>query len=1355
MAGFANLSANLNLNIQNFSRNLRTAFNQMNAFARTLNGQAVSGMAQLNKHTTAWGLNMKSISRVVSGILISQAFYKMAQSVYSATSAVWDFTKQLEFAQIAYSNLFSDTSLAAEFVNVLKDFAAKTPFSFTESEKAAKRLLAYGIEYKNVMYVMQGVLSAAAIQGDSTKIESISRALGQIYTYGKLMTQEVRQLSEAGIPAYEILQEELGLTQEQLRNLGNEAIPASVAINALIDGIQKRFGNATVAATKTINGILNNISDNATMLFAGLMEPLTRFIKSALSVFGDFMFKLRDIFELEGAGGVFETLFPPELHAVLRQFVANFGALWTAIMRLVVAVGGLLKPAFMAFIQVFNAFAPVISAVANILAEIVYVITSNAEAMKILTTALATAAAMWVVFKLKALAASVVSAVIVGIGKALSGLATMLTFVLAHPFWALLIGLGGVLVGISGGFSNLSKNVNNFFKQLTRFNGIDPDKVLLPSQKERANDLSKFNKRLEGTADAMDGLADSTGKATKAAKGLLSFDEVFKLKQPDEGTDSGIEDPGIEIPDFGFGEGFMPEVPDFSDYMKLFSESFLSKLKDAWDKIKEKIPDIAELAIGAGIGFLIGRIAGGPIGGVIGLLVGAIVGYFWNKLADAFNLTPEQRVKAGIISGVGAGLGAAFGFVLGGPLGAKIGLIVGGIVGSFWGIFSEAIGVAPEQHISTALSGAFTGILVAAGTLFSSIAGNTLTPSISGALSGALKQGIVGAIVGLGVGMLSNALTAWINTELEHTDEDLKNASTGQTIGSIIGTITGLILGGPMGSLVGGSLGQLAGSVLGEFWNYMNTTLKGTVIGGAAGLPTGALVGTLVGSIGGPLGMALGGAIGAAIGALIGFIVDSWDEITKFFSDVGTAIGKFFSDIGKWFSGLGKWFTELGGSIAKVFGDIWTAISGFFGDIWDFLSQFFEIFGILWEGLSDLAGIIGEAFDGLMEILAPIGEAIWTTISEWFGGLIEDVSEWFSGIWTSISEWFGGLIEDVSAWFNDIWLFLSGWASDALENFNLWFDDIWTSISDWFGGLIEDVSAWFNEIWLFLSDWASEALENFNLWFDEIWTAISEWFGGLIEDISAWFNEIWLFLSGWASDALENFNLWFDDIWTTISDWFGGLVEDVSSWFNDIWLEVSGWASDMFESIDKWFDEVFKSISDWFGGLAEDVYNWLADVFNIDVHFEDLLEDLGGWFSDLWDALTGWLGDIGKKVSDWWDGLWGDKTAKVDVSGSVSTSGLGGHASGGIFNREHVARFSENNKAEAIIPLEENSAMQPFVDAVSNGLTASLAPLLANINFSSQSSLQPLYVGTLIADERGLKELERKMEVIRLQEGKR
>ena len=85
--------------------------------------------------------------------------------------------------------------------------------------------------------------------------------------------------------------------------------------------------------------------------------------------------------------------------------------------------------------------------------------------------------------------------------------------------------------------------------------------------------------------------------------------------------------------------------------------------------------------------------------------------------------------------------------------------------------------------------------------------------------------------------------------------------------------------------------------------------------------------------------------------------------------------------------------------------------------------------------------------------------------------------------------------------------------------------------------------------------------------------------------------------------------------------------------------------------------------------------------------------------------------------------------------------------------------ISEGNKAEAIIPLQNQTAMQPFVDAVSHGLTESLAPILANMhsnnNNSGGSNLQPLYVGTLIADERGLKELERKMRVIQVKEDRR
>ena len=65
--------------------------------------------------------------------------------------------------------------------------------------------------------------------------------------------------------------------------------------------------------------------------------------------------------------------------------------------------------------------------------------------------------------------------------------------------------------------------------------------------------------------------------------------------------------------------------------------------------------------------------------------------------------------------------------------------------------------------------------------------------------------------------------------------------------------------------------------------------------------------------------------------------------------------------------------------------------------------------------------------------------------------------------------------------------------------------------------------------------------------------------------------------------------------------------------------------------------------------------------------------------------------------------------------------------------------------------------MRPFVDAVSKGIIEGLAPTLIQLNNSGNNSnnLQPLYVGTLIADDRGLKQLYKKFEVLQLQENAR
>lgn len=146
-------------------------------------------------------------------------------------------------------------------------------------------------------------------------------------------------------------------------------------------------------------------------------------------------------------------------------------------------------------------------------------------------------------------------------------------------------------------------------------------------------------------------------------------------------------------------------------------------------------------------------------------------------------------------------------------------------------------------------------------------------------------------------------------------------------------------------------------------------------------------------------------------------------------------------------------------------------------------------------------------------------------------------------------------------------------------------------------------------------------------------------------------------------------------------------------------------------------------------------------------------EWIGNMWSSVFNKLFGWIDSAIEKL----DNLFRKQDSASSRQSSVTLSNsksMAGHATGGIFNKEHVARFAEGNKAEAIIPLENAGAMQPFVDAIANGLTASLMPIVASVGGGSAQP-QPIYVGTLIADDRSLKELNRRMQVIQLQDDTR
>nr|WP_305051541.1 tape measure protein [Elizabethkingia bruuniana] len=78
------------------------------------------------------------------------------------------------------------------------DLAAKTPFSLQDVSSGAKQLLAFQIPAKEVVDTLTRMGNIAS--GLGVPLSRINLVYGQVKAKGKLMGDDLRQFTEAGIP---------------------------------------------------------------------------------------------------------------------------------------------------------------------------------------------------------------------------------------------------------------------------------------------------------------------------------------------------------------------------------------------------------------------------------------------------------------------------------------------------------------------------------------------------------------------------------------------------------------------------------------------------------------------------------------------------------------------------------------------------------------------------------------------------------------------------------------------------------------------------------------------------------------------------------------------------------------------------------------------------------------------------------------------------------------------------------------------------------------------------------------------------------------------------------------------------
>jgi tape measure domain-containing protein len=240
------------------------------------------------------------------GMIVTGAYagLSMLKTVIDGTvGSILKYNANLENNEAAFEVFLGSTELAKQYLGDLKKIAADTPFDLPGVTDAGKKLLAFGFDAETSLKMLRSIGDASAGLGLGTEgIQRITLALGQIKAKGRVMGDELLQLTEAGIPAQQILADKLHLTADQMKNIGDASIDADTAISALMEGMDEKFGGMSQKMADRMLGLLSTIKDNFMSMGGFILNPLFQSLETGLTKVRNWSNQFADA--INGQGGV-------------------------------------------------------------------------------------------------------------------------------------------------------------------------------------------------------------------------------------------------------------------------------------------------------------------------------------------------------------------------------------------------------------------------------------------------------------------------------------------------------------------------------------------------------------------------------------------------------------------------------------------------------------------------------------------------------------------------------------------------------------------------------------------------------------------------------------------------------------------------------------------------------------------------------------------------------------------------------------------------------------------------------------------------------------------------------------------
>ena len=182
---------------------------------------------------------------------------------------------KFERLQVTLNTLNGSAEEGAKAFKRLVQFSAETPLQLEELTRVNNMLMGFGQTSDDAFKSLKMLGDVAAVSGGN--LTGIAVAFGQAAAEGRVMTRDLRQFINNGVPILDILAKSMGVARSEIMNLASEG---KLSFKVLQDGFefatgsQGRFNNGLKILSQTLEGLFSTLKDNVNIALAELGQEI-------------------------------------------------------------------------------------------------------------------------------------------------------------------------------------------------------------------------------------------------------------------------------------------------------------------------------------------------------------------------------------------------------------------------------------------------------------------------------------------------------------------------------------------------------------------------------------------------------------------------------------------------------------------------------------------------------------------------------------------------------------------------------------------------------------------------------------------------------------------------------------------------------------------------------------------------------------------------------------------------------------------------------------------------------------------------------------------------------------------------